>query len=98
MEATVLIPTVIEKEIVDSLTFPKEEVLCTPEEIHQRRLFLEKGSILGNNHRVKFKIIFEDDEDIKQVETTIWGTTEKNILLKRGMTIPIHRIHEIRAF
>lgn len=98
MEVTVLIPTIIEKEVVDSLTFPKEEVLSTPEEISQRRLFLEKGTILGNNHRVKFKIIFEDNEDVKQVETTIWATTENNILLKRGMIIPIHRIHEIKIF
>jgi len=98
METTTLVPTIIEKEIVDSLTFPNQEVLSTPEAIRQRRLFLEKGTILGNNHRVKFKIIFEDDKDIKQVETTIWGTTLKYILLKRGVIIPIHRIHEIRAY
>ena len=51
---------------------------------------------LGNSKKFKVHIIFEDKEGLKKVETTIWGVTEKNIILKRGTLIPIHRIHEIK--
>ena len=51
--------------------------------------------ILGNIHRVKMKITFEDDECTKQVRTTIWAVGDKNIVLKKGVIIPIHRIIDI---
>jgi uncharacterized protein (UPF0248 family) len=39
-----------------------------------------------------------DAEGLKQVETTIWATGEKNIVLKHGMTIPIHRIVDVSFY
>ena len=39
---------------------------------------------------------FEDSEGLKQVETTIWATTDKRIILKGGVVIPIIRIHEVK--
>jgi hypothetical protein len=51
--------------------------------------------ILGNIHRVKMKITFEDAECTKQVRTTIWAVGDKNIVLKKGVTIPIERIIDI---
>ncbi|MFN4235187.1 MAG: hypothetical protein ACK4IK_10325 [Bacteroidia bacterium] len=86
----------IEKEKIADLKFPSEEVLKTKEEITQRRSDLEKATILGNAHRGKIKIIFEDSEGLKKVDTTIWATTEKNIILKQGVIIPICRIHQVR--
>lgn len=86
----------IEKEKISDLKFPSDEVLKTKEEIAQRRADLEKATTLGNAHRGKIKIIFEDSEGLKKVETTIWATTEKNIILKQGVTIPICRIHQVR--
>jgi uncharacterized protein (UPF0248 family) len=56
-----------------------------------------RAMLLGNNHKHKVKIVFEDDECVKEVETTVWGFTDKRVLLKRGLVIPIHRIHEIRT-
>lgn len=41
------------------------------------------------------KVIFEDAEGIKMVETTVWGVTDKRLLLKRGIMIPLNRVHEI---
>ena len=57
-----------------------------------------KSLRLGNNHKRKVKIVFEDDKSIKQVETTVWNVTEKNISLKSNTLIPRHRIHEIKLF
>jgi hypothetical protein len=88
----------IEKETISQLSFPSSEVLTTNPEKEIRDSRIEKAMKLGNNKKQKVKILFEDSTDRKRVETTIWGVTEKNILLKQDVFIPIHRIHEIKFF
>lgn len=87
--------TTIEKEVIEKLHFPENEVLDLPEEKAKRRYDAERAMKLGNSFKDKVKIVFEDAEGIKMAETTIWGVTEKMLLLKRGMMIPLHRVHEI---
>ncbi|MCH8318779.1 MAG: hypothetical protein IIA88_09855 [Bacteroidetes bacterium] len=89
--------SLIEKEKIGKLQFPGEEVLKSLTAIEKRRLQLEGATILGNSYRHKVKIIFETLKGIKQVDTTIWATTEKNITLKGGVIIPIHCIHKVEA-
>jgi len=90
--------TMIEKEKVSSLTFPKQDVLLEKTKIQERKLAISKATQLGNSRKFKVKIIFEDSEEVKRVETTIWGATEKNIILKQGTIIPVRRIHEIKFY
>lgn len=87
--------TLIDKEVVRDLSFPKDDVLATAEEKRQRRLTLDRAMILGNVDHSKVKIYFSDSDGFKQVETTIWAVTEERIILKSGMVIPIRRIHEV---
>ena len=87
---------IVDKETIAELLFPAIEVLITIEEITQRKLDAERATLLGNNEHSKVKITFEDNMNVKQTETTIWGTTDKRIILKGGMVIPLHRIHEIK--
>ncbi len=87
---------IIDKENVADLSFPAADVLTNEEEIVQRKLDAERATLLGNNEHAKVKIVFEDDVNTKQIETTIWGTTDKRIILKGGMVIPLHRILEIK--
>lgn len=82
----------IQKEDVVHLKFPNEEVLTTEDEKKSLRRQLEQATTLGNGHHGKIKIFFKDTEGTKKVETTIWATGEKNIVLKQGITIPIKRI------
>ncbi len=86
----------VEKSIIAGLNFPLQDVLKSAENMNQRRSDAERAMLLGNNYKGKVKIIFEDKLGMKQVETTIWSVTEKYVLLKTGMQIPLHRIHEIR--
>jgi hypothetical protein len=88
-------PTVVQKEDVANFSFPKTEVLQSAEDIRERARKIDRATTLGNIDHVKIKIIFEDNEAIKQVETTIWASTEKNIVLKKGVIIPVNRIHQI---
>ena len=90
--------TTIAKENVSLLTFPKADVLHSELEQSERERRIIRAMKLGNNKKFKVKIIFEDLEGLKKVETTIWGVTEKNIILKQGTLIPKQRIHEIKFY
>ena len=96
MDTATRIPRKIEKEQVPLLKFPSEEVLKSSELIKQRQRDLQRAMTLGNLEHAKIKIVFEDAEGLKQVETTIWGVTDKRIILKQGVVIPIDRIHEVK--
>lgn len=85
----------IDKEEVNSLSFPKEEVLQDALEVQQRKSDLERALTLGNLEHLKMKIFFEDDICGRVVETTVWGVTSDRIILKQGTVIPINRIHKI---
>lgn len=89
-------PTLIEKENIRGLKFPENDVLSSKDEIKIRNADLERAMKLGNLEHNKIKIVFEDSEGVKQVETTVWGVTDKRVILKQGILIPIHRIHEIK--
>ena len=58
-------------------------------------LKLKRSMILGNIDRTKMRIIFEDNEGVKEVRTTIWAVGDKNIVLKKGVTIPINRLRDV---
>ncbi len=88
-------PVKIEKEKIANLTFPDTEVLTTADAKKIRTASLDRAMKLGNIEHNKIKIIFEDTEGVKTVETTVWGVTDKRVILKQGVTIPIHRIYEV---
>ena len=85
----------IEKEKIESLKFPNEEVLLDKESIKERESELNRALSLGNLEHSKIKIYFEDDKSRKLVETTVWGVTDKRVILKKGVVIPINRVHRI---
>jgi hypothetical protein len=86
----------IEKEKIEDLRFPASEVLLSATEIEQRQSDLDRALALGNLEHSKIKIYFEDDTSCKVVETTVWGVTDKRVILKQGVVIPINRIHSVK--
>jgi len=86
---------VLEKEQIETIMFPEQEVLHEDEEKTNRVLSLKRALWLGNLERVKVKIYFADRIKKYLIETTIWGITEERIILKRGLTIPIHRVLKV---
>lgn len=86
----------IEKERIEHLKFPSGDVLQGEEKIKERRFELERAMSLGNLERTKIRIFFEDDSSKKVVETTVWGVTDKRVILKQGLVIPIHRVHSVK--
>ena len=85
----------IDKEKVEILKFPKDDVLVDKHLIKDRETELNRALSLGNLEHTKIKIYFEDDKSRKVVETTVWGVTDKRVILKQGVVIPINRVHKI---
>ena len=90
-------PLSIDKENISGLKFPDSDVLKNKEDIKMRVSHLERALKLGNLEHNKIKIVFEDTIGLKQVDTTVWGVTDKRVILKQGVVIPIHRIHEVKV-
>ncbi len=86
----------IEKESIDDLKFPANDVLDDNEKIAERKRELHRALSLGNLEHSKIKIYFEDGVSKKVVETTVWGVTDKRVILKQGLVIPIHRVHSVK--
>ena len=57
---------------------------------------IDRAQALGNLEKGKISIVFQDDEGLKRVETTIWAGGKEMIVLKKGTFIPVHRIHQIK--
>lgn len=87
--------TIIEKEDIASLKFPTTDVLDDDDEIKTRMSEINRALSLGNLEHSKIKIFFEDNESKKIVDTTVWAVTDKNVILKQGVRIPIHRIYKL---
>jgi len=85
----------IAKEKIETLKFPNDEVLKDKDLINERESELNRALSLGNLEHTKIKIYFEDDQSRKLVETTVWGVTDKRVILKQGVVIPINRVHKI---
>ena len=87
--------TVIEKELIYTMHFPKQEVLIDAKQIKERIREAQKAVKLDDSSQEEIKIVFEDTEGLKMVKSALWGVTDRFLMLKRGMTVPLHRIHEI---
>lgn len=85
----------IQKEQIEFLKFPKKDVLEKKKDQINRFLNLQRALSLGNLEHHKVRIVFVDDNGFKKVETTIWGITDKEVILKRSMIIPLKRIISI---
>jgi hypothetical protein len=86
---------IIDKEDIALLKFPITDVLDDIDEIKARISEINRALSLGNLEHSKIKIFFEDIESKKVVDTTVWGVTDKNVMLKQGVMIPIHRIYKL---
>lgn len=89
--------TIIEKEIINQLQFPAQEVLADKTEIEQRTAALHRATSLGNLEKHKVFISFLDSEGLKQVFTTIWAVTDNKAILKGGRVLPVNRILSVQV-
>jgi len=81
------------KEYLYALKFPKKDVMHSDNEKKARCFQLIRAMRLGNLFKNKVLISFRDSQDrLMNINTTIWGVTQKSVILKKGVYIPIHSI------
>lgn len=98
MDALATATNMVAKETISLLNFPKTDVLLIEQDRLERQKRINMAMTLGNASKSKVRIVFEDSEGVKTVETTVWGVTNDNIILKRTTIIPIRRIHQIKFY
>lgn len=88
--------TQLEKEQIAQLTFGKREVLANMDERKTRMADLHRAQTLGNLLQTKVKLIFEAaDQQVYQVETTVWAVGPEFVSLKGGIYLPIQSILQV---
>ena len=86
---------IIDKEDIALLKFPATDVLEDDNEIKNRLGEINRALALGNLEHSKIQIFFEDSESKYKVDTTVWAVTDKNVVLKQGVRIPINRLYTL---
>lgn len=90
------IPKLIDKEEIANMKFPQQGIIRAKGELEVLMRKLNEAMTLGNVHHSKIKIIFHDSEGLKAVETTVWVAGEDYITLKKGISIPIRNIVDVK--
>lgn len=88
----------VNKEEISGFHFPNIPLQRSEQEVNDLVSKLSVATRLGNIEHGKIKIIFQDDEGVKEVRTTIWATGEKFVVLKKGVIIPINRIIDVKIY
>ena len=86
---------IIDKEDIELLKFPVSDVLEDDSEKKTRIGEINRALALGNLEHSKIQIFFEDTETKYKVDTTVWAVTDKNVVLKQGVRIPINIIYKL---
>ncbi len=86
---------IIDKEDIELLKLPVSDVLEDDSEKKTRIGEINRALALGNLEHSKIQIFFEDTETKYKVDTTVWAVTDKNVVLKQGVRIPINRIYKL---
>ncbi len=79
-----------------NIQFNKEEVLSSVHEKSERLKRLISAMKLGNNHKQKVRIHFMNVNDqLLQIKAKVWSVTEKYVILRNSIAIPITSIREV---
>ncbi len=84
------------KEFLYALRFTQEDVIKTRQEKELRLYAINRAMRSGNAVKNKVRIYFKDSLNrVLFIYTTIWGVTKNDVILKKGVTIPIKSIIEV---
>ena len=85
----------IEKEFITNYTFTDGQSNISAEQQKQNSKKLFRAMLLGNGFHNKVKILFTTTQGLRMVETTVWAYTERFVMLKGGVFIPVESVVEV---
>jgi hypothetical protein len=78
------------------ISFRKQDVLSTPFERKERLEKLHTALKLGNTHKHKVRLQFLDlHEQSHELMASVWAVTEKYVVLKNSIMIPIDSVYDV---
>jgi hypothetical protein len=92
---TVALTQRIEKELISGCTFlnVRNDISSEARKLNDKKLF--RAMLLGNGFHNKVKIFFTTTEGERMVETTVWAFTERFVMLKGNVFIPVEAITNV---
>ncbi len=85
----------IDKELIPACSFASERNNLTIDQRKNNDKKLYRAMLLGNGYHNKVKIFFATTEGQRQVETTVWAYTERYVILKGGVFIPVESVIDV---
>ena len=85
----------INQEELLKVVFKKGGQMYIQESIKSRDQKLYMAMLMGNNHYENVRILFNTEDGEKELVSRIWARTDKYIVLKGGMFIPIGSVIDI---
>jgi len=85
----------VEKEELKNHSFPETDVLSDLEAKKNRSQKLHRATSLGNLEHKRVHIIFQDEEGIKRLYTTLWAQMDNKIIMRDANVLPAHRVVDV---
>ncbi len=92
MESLSVPVEIIQKEDLGGFTYHEKIQIEQQKDLSGK---LDEAMKLGNSFQTKVAIIFQCDQGVKRVDTTVWSKGDQFVTLKGGVWIPISHILRI---
>lgn len=85
----------IEEEELLKVVFKKGSKMYIQEQIKSRDQKLFMAMLMGNNYCENVRILFNTEDGEREIISRVWARTDKYIVLKGGMFIPLGSVIDI---
>ena len=86
---------IIEQTELLRVSFKNEDTMYIQEQLKSRDQKLYMAMLMGNNYYENVRILFSTEDGEREIVSRIWARTDKFIVLKGGMFIPIGSVIDI---
>ena len=83
----------IEKQELLKVVFKNEETMYIQEQTREQKLYM--AMLMGNHRYDNVRILFNTEDGEREILSRIWARTDKFVVLKGGMFIPIGAVSDI---
>jgi hypothetical protein len=85
----------IDRQELLTVIFKNEGTMYAQEQLRSRDQKLYTAMLMGNHYENNVRIIFNTEDGENEVLSRVWATTDKYVVLKGGMFIPIKSIIDV---
>jgi hypothetical protein len=86
---------ILQQEQLLTVAFKNDNNLYVQEQIKMKDQKLYMAMLMGNNYYNNVRIIFNTEEGESEIISRVWARTDKFIVLRGGVFIPINSVIDI---